>query len=251
MPYRGARPTLDDVPLHDDENVYEMISHADTVGVFQIESRAQMSMLPRLKPVTYLRPRHRDRDRAARVRSRASMVHPYLRRRKGARGQSSIRSRRLEREAVPRDPRVEDVLERTLGVPIFQEQVMKLIEVVAGFTPGEADELRRAMAAWKRRGGLERFHDKIRDGMLERGYDARLFRAHLRADQGFRRIWFSRIAFGEFRASRVSPHRGSSTIIPAAFTCALLNAQPMGFYQPSQLIQDAQRHGVIGTASPT
>ena len=241
LPYRGARPTLDDVPLHDDTNVYNMISRADTIGVFQIESRAQMSMLPRLKPVTY----YDLVVEIAIVRPgpiQGQMVHPYLRRRKGDEDVEYPLSR-AERENGVTRPAVKDVLERTLGVPIFQEQVMKLIEVVAGFTPGEADELRRAMAAWKRRGGLERFHDKIRDGMLERGYTLDYFARVFEQIKGFGEYGFpeshsASFAVLAFASSWLKRYH------PAAFTCALLNAQPMGFYQPSQLIQDLQRHGV-------
>jgi error-prone DNA polymerase len=240
-PYRGARPTLDDVPLHDDENVYGMISHADTIGVFQIESRAQMSMLPRLKPVTY----YDLVVEIAIVRPgpiQGQMVHPYLRRRKGHEEVEYPLSR-IERENGVTRPAVKDVLERTLGVPIFQEQVMKLIEVVAGFTPGQADELRRAMAAWKRRGGLERFHDRIRDGMLKRGYSLEYFERVFEQIKGFGEYGFPESHSASF-AVLAYASSWLKRYHPAAFTCALLNAQPMGFYQPSQLVQDAQRHGV-------
>ncbi|MFI4970645.1 MAG: error-prone DNA polymerase, partial [Lysobacterales bacterium] len=240
-PALGASPSLVDIPRHGDQRVYDMICAADTVGVFQIESRAQMSMLPRLKPrcfydlvieVAIVRPGP----------IQGNMVHPYLLRRKGLEPADYPQSR-FEREAGHGTSRVEEVLQRTLGVPIFQEQVMKLIEVVAGFTPGEADELRRAMAAWKRRGGLERFHDKIRSGMRERGY----------SDAYFERIFEQIKGFGEYgfpeshSASFAHLAWASSWLKyyhPAAFTCALLNSQPMGFYQPAQLIQDARKHGV-------
>jgi error-prone DNA polymerase len=234
----GAKPALHDIPQHD-THVYEMICAADTVGVFQIESRAQMSMLPRLRPrsfydlvieVAIVRPGPIQGD----------MVHPYLRRRNGLEPIDYPQSR-FERGSG--NSGVRDVLERTLGVPIFQEQVMKLIQVVAGFTPGQADELRRAMAAWKRRGGLERFHDKIHDGMIERGYDEAYFERIFRQIQGF-----GDYGFPESHAASFAQLAWASSWLkhhhPAAFTCALLNAQPMGFYQPSQLIQDAQRHGV-------
>ncbi len=207
-----------------------MIGAADTIGVFQIESRAQMSMLPRLKPrefydlvieVAIVRPGP----------IQGGMVHPYLRRRQG-----------LERADYP-SPEVENVLKRTLGVPIFQEQAMQLAVVAAGFTPGEADQLRRSMAAWRRKGGLEKFERKLIDGMLRRGY-AREF-----ADRLFRQI----MGFGEYGFPE--SHAASFALLvyvsawlkchePAAFACALLNSQPMGFYAPSQLIQDARRHGV-------
>ncbi|MGH8171994.1 MAG: error-prone DNA polymerase [Rhodanobacteraceae bacterium] len=241
LPYRGEKPTLDDVPMHDDANVYEMICAADTVGVFQIESRAQMSMLPRLRPITY----YDLVVEIAIVRPgpiQGHMVHPYLRRRKGEEPIDYPQSRR-ERESGSGDSAVRKVLSRTLGVPIFQEQVMKLIEVVAGFTPGEADELRRAMAAWKRRGGLERFHDKIQKGMLDRGYEQAYFERVFEQIKGFGEYGFpeshsASFAVLAFASSWLKKYH------PAAFTCSLLNSQPMGFYQPSQLIQDAQRHGV-------
>jgi error-prone DNA polymerase len=154
--FHGGRLGLDSVPA-EDPRVYAMIQRAETVGVFQIESRAQMSMLPRLKPACFydlvieiaiVRPGPIQGD----------MVHPYLRRRQG-----------LERVSYP-DEAVKSVLERTLGVPIFQEQVIKLAMVAAGFSPGEADRLRRAMAAWKRRGGLEPYRERLLAGMAERGY---------------------------------------------------------------------------------
>ncbi|HET7064891.1 MAG TPA: OB-fold nucleic acid binding domain-containing protein, partial [Rudaea sp.] len=225
----------------DDQKTYDMICRADTVGVFQVESRAQMSMLPRLRPrcfydlvieVAIVRPGP----------IQGNMVHPYLRRRNGLEPIDYPQSK-FERESGAQSSRVKDALERTLGVPIFQEQVMKLIQVVAGFTPGEADELRRAMAAWKRKGGLEKFHDRIRNGMLERGYD----------DAYFERIFEQIKGFGDYGFPE--SHAASFALLawascwlknyyPAAFTCALLNSQPMGFYQPAQLIQDAKQHGV-------
>jgi error-prone DNA polymerase len=239
-PYTGAKPALHDIPQHDDK-VYDMICKADTVGVFQVESRAQMSMLPRLRPrcfydlvieVAIVRPGP----------IQGNMVHPYLRRRKGQEPVDYPQSK-FERESGTLSSKVKEVLERTLGVPIFQEQVMKLIQVVAGFTPGEADQLRRAMAAWKRRGGLEKFHDRILDGMRERGY----------SDEYFERIFeqikgFGDYGFPESHAASFARLAWASCWLkhyhPAAFTCALLNSQPMGFYQPAQLIQDAQRHSV-------
>ena len=240
-PSLAASPSLVDIPPHDDSDVYDMICKADTVGVFQIESRAQMSMLPRLQPRTFydlvvevaiVRPGPIQGD----------MVHPYLRRRKGLEAADYPLSK-SERATGTRRSAIEAVLGRTLGVPIFQEQVMRLIEVVAGFTPGEADELRRAMAAWKRRGGLERFHDKIRAGMLERGYGQAYFERIFEQIKGFGEYGFPESHSASFAllayASSWLKHYH-----PAAFTCALLNAQPMGFYQPAQLIQDVQRHGV-------
>jgi error-prone DNA polymerase len=200
------------------------------MGVFQIESRAQMSMLPRLKPRTFydlvievaiVRPGPIQGD----------MVHPYLRRRNG------------EEPVTYPSPEVRQVLSRTLGVPIFQEQVMQLAVVAAGFSPGEADQLRRAMAAWKRRGGLGPFEGRLMDGMRSRGYTPEF------AQQIFRQI----LGFGEYGFPE--SHAASFALLvyvsawlkrhePAAFTCALLNSQPMGFYAPTQLVQNARRHGV-------
>jgi error-prone DNA polymerase len=227
--HRGRRWTLASVPA-EDPAVYEMIGHADTVGVFQIESRAQMAMLPRLKPRTYydlvievaiIRPGPIQGD----------MVHPYLRRRSG-----------LEPVSYP-SPEVEGVLERTLGVPIFQEQVMQLAIVAAGFTPGEADALRRAMAAWKRKGGLGHFEERLIRGMRERGYP----------EEFAQRIFQQILGFGEYGFPE--SHAASFALLvyvsawlkrhePAAFAAALINSQPMGFYAPAQLVQDARRHGV-------
>ena len=246
LPYTGAKPALHDIPQkmrrrRAARNVYDMICKADTIGVFQIESRAQMSMLPRLQPRSF----YDLVIEVAIVRPgpiQGNMVHPYLRRRKKIEPVDYPQSK-FERESGSSASKVKEVLERTLGVPIFQEQVMKLIQVVAGFTPGEADELRRAMAAWKRRGGLEKFHDRILDGMRERGY----------SDEYFERIFeqikgFGDYGFPESHAASFARLAWASCWLkcyhPAAFTCALLNSQPMGFYQPSQLIQDAQRHGV-------
>ncbi|HEU4663210.1 MAG TPA: error-prone DNA polymerase, partial [Dokdonella sp.] len=237
-PYHGGRPSLHDIPQGEDRGdgridaVYDMICEADTVGVFQIESRAQMSMLPRLRPRTFydlvvevaiVRPGPIQGD----------MVHPYLRRRKDKEAVAYPQSRR-EREAGRDESAVRSVLERTLGVPIFQEQVMKLIQVVAGFTPGEADQLRRAMAAWKRRGGLGHFRDRIHDGMIARGYEEAYFERIFQQIQGFGEYGFpeshaASFALLAWASSWLKRHH------PAAFTCALLNSQPMGFYQPSQL----------------
>jgi len=227
--FRGRPFTLADVPA-EDAGVYEMVSHGDTVGVFQIESRAQMSMLPRLRPRTFF-------DlviEVAIVRPgpiQGGMVHPYLRRRSGQ-----------EPVSYPSEA-VRGVLERTLGVPIFQEQVMQLAVVAAGFTPGEADRLRRAMAAWRRKGGLEPFEKRLKDGMRARGYPEEF------ADQIYRQI----LGFGEYGFPE--SHSASFALLvyvsawlkryePAAFCAALLNSQPMGFYAPAQLVQDARRHGV-------
>ncbi|HEY0178163.1 MAG TPA: error-prone DNA polymerase [Dokdonella sp.] len=229
--HRGRRAELADIPQEDDEAVYAMIRAADTVGVFQIESRAQMSMLPRLKPRTF----YDLVIEVAIVRPgpiQGGMVHPYLQRRNAPPG--SIRYESAE---------IEQVLGRTLGVPIFQEQVMELLRVAAGFTPGEADSLRRSMAAWRRRGGLEHFEQRIFAGMREKNYPEAFIRRIFQQIQGF-----GEYGFPESHSYSFALLAWASSWLkryhPAAFTCALLNSQPMGFYQPSQLIQDAQRHGV-------
>ena len=225
----GHRMTIADVPA-EDPAVYDMISAADTMGVFQIESRAQMSMLPRLRPRCYydlvievaiIRPGPIQGD----------MVHPYLRRRNGE-----------EAVTYPSDE-VREVLERTLGVPIFQEQVMQLAVVAAGFSPGEADQLRRAMAAWKRRGGIGPFEDKLIGGMRRRGYSAEFARQIFSQIQGFGEYGFPESHSASF-ALLVYVSAWLKRHEPAAFTCALLNSQPMGFYAPAQLVQMARRHGV-------
>ncbi|MEZ9409929.1 error-prone DNA polymerase [Vibrio lentus] len=217
--------------LKDDPQVYGMIQRADTVGIFQIESRAQMSMLPRLKPKTYydlviqiaiVRPGPIQGD----------MVHPFLKRRDG-----------IEPISYPSKD-VESVLSRTLGVPIFQEQVIKLAMVAAGFTGGEADQLRRAMAAWKKNGNVFKFKNKLIEGMQKRGYETEF------AEQIFKQI----CGFGEYGFPE--SHSASFAVLaycsawlkyyyPECFYASLLNSQPMGFYSPSQLVQDAQRHNVM------
>lgn len=227
--FYGRECSLDKIPPKD-EATFAMIQRADTVGVFQIESRAQMTMLPRLKPANFydlvieiaiVRPGPIQGD----------MVHPYL-------------ARRRDPSLVEYPtPEVKQVLERTLGVPIFQEQVMQLAIVAADFTPGEADQLRRAMAAWKRKGGLEPFQEKLFAGMKRNGYP----------DEFAERIYKQILGFGDYGFPE--SHSASFALLayascwlkchyPAVFTCALLNSQPMGFYQPSQLVQDVQRHGV-------
>jgi error-prone DNA polymerase len=225
----GEGLTLRSIPKEDGAT-YAMIQRADTIGVFQIESRAQMSMLPRLKPkcfydlvieVAIVRPGPIQGD----------MVHPYLRRRDG-----------LEPVDYP-SAAVRHVLQRTLGVPIFQEQVMQLAVVAAGFTPGEADKLRRAMAAWKRHGDLEPFRIKLMRGLRERGYEQAF------ADRLFRQIQgFSEYGFPESHAASFALLAYASSWLkchaPAAFTAALINSQPMGFYAPAQLVRDAREHGV-------
>ena len=227
--FDGRRYTLATVPA-EDPVVYDMICRGDTMGVFQIESRAQMAMLPRLKPrcfydlvieVAIIRPGPIQGD----------MVHPYLRRRNGE-----------ERVDYPSEE-VRGVLSRTLGVPIFQEQVMQLAVVAAGFTPGEADRLRRAMAAWKRRGGLGPFEDKLVHGMRERGYSADFARQIFKQIEGFGEYGFPESHSASF-ALLVYVSCWLKCHTPAAFTCALLNSQPMGFYSASQLTQDLRRHGV-------
>jgi error-prone DNA polymerase len=228
LEFTGIRK-LQDIPA-DDKDVYKMICEADTIGVFQIESRAQMSMLPRLKPVNL----YDLVIQVAIVRPgpiQGGMVHPYLKRRKGD-----------EAVEYPSEA-VEGVLKRTLGVPIFQEQVMQLAIVAAGFTPGEADQLRRAMAAWKRKGGLEPFEKKLKDGMAERGYPAEF------ADRIFGQILgFGEYGFPESHSASFAQLAYFSAWLkchhPAAFLAALLNSQPMGFYAPAQLILDARRHDV-------
>ncbi|NBQ13606.1 MAG: error-prone DNA polymerase, partial [Proteobacteria bacterium] len=215
----------------EDAETYAMVSRADTVGVFQIESRAQMSMLPRLRPrcfydlvieVAIVRPGPIQGD----------MVHPYLRRRDGT-----------EPAEYPNEA-IRAVLGKTLGVPLFQEQAMALAVVAAGFTPGEADQLRRAIAAWKRSGNqIARFGEKLIGGMRARGYGQRF------AEQVFGQIQgFSGYGFPESHAASFAMLVYVSAWLkrhhPAAFTAALLNSQPMGFYAPAQLVRDAREHGV-------
>jgi error-prone DNA polymerase len=216
--------------------VYDMICDADTIGVFQIESRAQMSMLPRLRPrefydlvieVAIVRPGPIQGD----------MVHPYLQRREARRADPSYQIEFPKAE-------LRDVLEKTLGVPLFQEQAMRLAMVAAGFTGAEADTLRRAMSAWKRGGGLERFHDKFVFGMLSRGYEADF------AERCFKQICgFGEYGFPESHAASFAKLVYVSCWIkrfhPAAFAAALINSQPMGFYAPAQIIRDAREHGVV------
>ncbi|MDX1453964.1 MAG: error-prone DNA polymerase [Gammaproteobacteria bacterium] len=227
--WRGSEYSLATVPA-EDPDTYAMIQQADTMGVFQIESRAQMAMLPRLRPacfydlvieVAIVRPGPIQGD----------MVHPYLRRRCGE-----------ETVSYPSDA-VRHVLERTLGVPIFQEQAMQLAVVAAGFTPGEADRLRRAMAAWRKRGGIEPFRERLLDGMRDRGYSEAFAEQIYRQLQGFGEYGFPESHSASF-ALLVYVSAWLKCHEPAAFCAALLNSQPMGFYAPAQLVQDAQRHGV-------
>jgi error-prone DNA polymerase len=207
-----------------------MIQRADTIGVFQIESRAQMSMLPRLKPANF----YDLVIEVAIVRPgpiMGGMVHPYLRRREG------------KEPVTYANDAVKKVLERTLGVSIFQEQVMQLAVVAAGFTAGEADQLRRAMAAWKRRGGIGPFRDKLIDGMLNRGYTRQYAEQIYQQIQGFGEYGFPESHAASF-ALLVYVSSWLKCHEPAAFACALLNSQPLGFYSTSAITQDARRHGV-------
>jgi error-prone DNA polymerase len=214
----------------EDPRVYEMICRADTIGVFQIESRAQMSMLPRLKPVCF----YDLVIEVAIVRPgpiMGGMVHPYLRRREG------------KEPVTYASEAVKKVLERTMGVSIFQEQVMQLAVVAAGFTPGEADKLRRAMASWKRRGGIGPFREKLIDGMLDRGYERAFAEQIYQQIQGFGEYGFPESHAASF-ALLVYVSSWLKCHEPAAFACALLNSQPLGFYSTSAIVQDAKRHGV-------
>lgn len=227
--HHGRQLTLSNVPA-EDMDVYDMICAADTVGVFQIESRAQMSMLPRLRPrcfydlvieVAIVRPGP----------IQGNMVHPYL------------LARRTGKQPDYPSEEIKQVLAKTMGVPIFQEQAMKLAVVAAGFTPGEADQLRRAMAAWRRPGVIDQFHTKLIEGMLARGLS-----------QQFAEVVYTQIrGFGEYGFPE--SHAASFALLvyvscwlkhhyPAAFCAAILNSQPMGFYGPAQLVGDAKDHGV-------
>lgn len=228
--FPGKPSCMQDIP-REDPVTYKMICAADTVGVFQIESRAQMSMLPRLRPTTF----YDLVVQVAIVRPgpiQGGMVHPYLRRRQGK-----------EKVNYPK-PEIEKILSRTLGVPIFQEQVMRIAIAAADFSPGEADQLRRAMAAWKRKGGLGHYKERIINTMIKNGYEEEFALG----------IFNQMLGFGEYGFPE--SHAASFAILtyascwikchePAVFLCALLNSQPMGFYSPSQLVQDAKRHGVV------
>ncbi|WP_267389300.1 error-prone DNA polymerase [Sphingomonas sp. GC_Shp_3] len=226
---KGVRVGLADLQ-DDDPDVYAMIQKADTLGTFQIESRAQMSMLPRMKPrrfydlviqVAIVRPGPIQGD----------MVHPYLRRREG-----------LERPEYPR-PELRAVLEKTLGVPLFQEQAMKVAIVGAGFTPAEADQLRRAMATFKVTGGVSHFSEKLVEGMVARGYPRDF------AERTFRQLeGFGSYGFPESHAASFAKISYASSWMkhhhPDVFCASLMNAQPMGFYAPAQIVRDAQAHDV-------
>ena len=230
---RGAPFRMQDIP-DGDQPTYDMMSRADTIGVFQIESRAQMSMLPRLRPRIF----YDLVVEVALVRPgpiQGGMVHPYLQARERF---------RQDPASLTCPPGLEAALQRTLGVPIFQEQVMQIVVMAADFTPGEADELRRSMAAWRRKGGVHRFRDKVITGLTRNGHT-----------QAFAEQIFSQIeGFGEYGFPE--SHAASFALLvydsawlkchePAAFLAGLLNAQPLGFYSPSQLVQDARRHGVV------
>ncbi|BBM02346.1 error-prone DNA polymerase [Microbulbifer sp. GL-2] len=229
MALYGPKMCLQDIPT-EDPKVYEMMCRADTVGVFQIESRAQMSMLPRLQPRSF----YELTIEIAIVRPgpiQGGMVHPYLKRKQG-----------LEGVSYPHK-NLRPVLERTLGVPIFQEQVIQLSMVAAGFSGGEADELRRAMASWGKNGDLYKFKDKLVKGMLKSGYRADFAKQLFNQMKGFGSYGFpeshsASFALLAYFSAWIKFHH------PAAFYCGLLNSQPMGFYAPAQLVYDAQRHGV-------
>lgn len=225
----GIQKTLADLQ-DDDQTVYDMICTADTIGVFQIESRAQMSMLPRLRPrkfydlvieVAIVRPGPIQGD----------MVHPYLRRRQG-----------LEPVTFPKKE-LEEVLGRTLGVPLFQEQAMKIAIVAADFTPGEADKLRRAMATFRRVGTIHTFKMKMINGMIKNGYEEDFAERCFKQIEGFGEYGFPESHAASF-ALLVYASCWFKTYYPDIFCAALLNSQPMGFYAPSQLIRDAREHGV-------
>jgi error-prone DNA polymerase len=226
----GRECTLANIP-QDDPAVYEMISHADTIGVFQIESRAQQSMLPRLKPkcfydlvieVAIVRPGPIQGD----------MVHPYLRRRNG-----------LEPVEFP-SKELEDILGRTLGVPLFQEQAMKIAIVAAGFTPAEAEELRRSMATFKAKGQVAHFEKKLIEGMKANGYSEEYAQRVFKQLLGFGSYGFPESHAASF-ALLVYVSSWIKCYYPDVFACALLNSMPMGFYQPAQIVIDAQKHGVV------
>lgn len=221
--------TLANIP-QDDDAVYEMIGHADTIGVFQIESRAQQAMLPRLKPknfydlvieVAIVRPGPIQGD----------MVHPYLRRRNG------------EEPIEYQSKELEEILGRTLGVPLFQEQAMKIAIVAAGFTPAEADDLRRNMATFKFKGLVAQFEEKLMNGMLKKGYTAEYAQRVFRQLEGFGSYGFPESHAASF-ALLVYVSSWIKCYYPDVFACALLNSMPMGFYQPAQIVIDARKHGV-------
>ncbi|MFN3736763.1 error-prone DNA polymerase [Hydrogenophaga sp.] len=225
---RGEPFGLHDIPP-EDPATYDMLCAADTVGVFQVESRAQMAMLPRLRPRKF----YDLVIEVALVRPgpiQGGAVHPYLNRRQG-------------KEPITFPPALDAALERTLGVPVFQEQCMQIAILAAGFSPGEADGLRRAMAAWKRKGGLEKYERRLIDGMTERGYPLDFAQGVFEQIKGFSSYGFpeshaASFALLVYASAWVKRHH------PAEFLAALINSQPLGFYTPRQLVADAQRHGV-------
>lgn len=227
---RPGQPKLQMYRIPHDDDVYAMLSRGDSIGTFQVESRAQMSMLPRLKPKTF----YDLVIEVAIVRPgpiQGGMVHPYLRRRNGE-------------EAVDYpSAEVKKALERTLGVPIFQEQVMQLAILAADFTPGEADQLRRAMAAWKRKGGLGPFHERLVGRMVAKGYEQDYAERIFKQIEGFGEYGFPESHAASF-ALLVYVSAWLKHHHPDAFLAALLNSQPMGFYAPAQLVRDAREHGV-------
>lgn len=228
--FHGTNIGMKDIAGGEDQKVYRMLWNADTIGVFQVESRAQMSMLPILKPKKF----YDLVVQVAIVRPgpiQGKMVHPYL-----------MRRQQKEKVTYPSQA-IEHILERTLGVAIFQEQVMAISIAAAGFTPGEADQLRRAMAAWKRKGGIEPFREKLVKGMLERGYTQEFSEQIFQMMKGFGEYGFPESHSASF-ALLVYISSWIKHYEPAAFAAALINSQPMGFYSPSQIIQDAKRHGV-------
>lgn len=225
----GIQYTLANVP-QDDPKVYDMISHADTIGVFQIESRAQMSMLPRLKPRTFydlvievaiVRPGPIQGD----------MVHPYLRRRNG------------EEPGVSPSEELEAILGRTHGVPLFQEQAMEIAIVAAGFTPAEADGLRRSMASFKSHGQVSAWRTKLVNGMMAKGYEQEFAERVFKQLEGFGSYGFPESHAASF-ALLVYISSWIKYYYPDVFAAALLNSMPMGFYQPAQIVIDAKKHGV-------
>src|SRR5690606_24319993 len=214
----------------EDPQVYAMLSRADSLGVFQVESRAQMAMLPRLKPKTFydlvievaiVRPGPIQGD----------MVHPYLRRRMG-----------LEEPSYP-SPELRQVLERTLGVPLFQEQAMQIAIVAAGFSPAEADRLRRAMATFKRNGDIENFRERFIEGVVARGYERDVADRCVKPTGGVSTYGFPESHASSF-ALLVYVSAWMKCHYPEAFACALLDSRPMGFYAPAQSVRDAREHGV-------
>jgi error-prone DNA polymerase len=226
---KGGEFRMQDIP-DEDPATYEMIRRADTIGVFQIESRAQMSMLPRLRPRTY----YDLVVEVAIVRPgpiQGGMVHPYL------------RNRERPDEEIECPAEIRPALMRTKGVPIFQEQVMQIAMLAADFTAGEADKLRRAMAAWKRKGGLGPFHQRLVGRMVDKGYDRDYAESIFKQIQGFGEYGFPEshaagFALLAYDSSWIKRHH------PDAFLAGLLNSQPMGFYAPAQLVRDAREHGV-------